>query len=173
MKKLKVHGTKPKGHPFPIISWGIRLVEWSDISHVSIELEDGRIYHAHFNDVRFENRKEWQENVEILHSYEFKIPEEMYNAMIEWCENYKGKKKGYFKKLFGVLIPQVVRGLFKKFIKNTFASGMEDNALCSELVRFLALRFWSFKIPDFPYAENFTTQDVLQLMEDNNILKYR
>lgn len=167
MKKIKVHGTRPKGHPFPVISYGIRLLEWSDISHVATELEDGRIYHAHFNEVRFECAEDWKKTVEILYTYEVAIPEEMYLGMLDWCEGFAGEKSGYFCKLFGCLIPQFLR-IFGIYVHNTFVKDMNKAALCSELVRFMARRFWSFDVPDRPYPECFTTQDVLRMMENNN-----
>lgn len=168
MKTLKVHGTKPDGHPFPLVSWLIRLIEWSDISHVIVELEDGRMYHSHFNEVRFEKLEDFKKGAALVHTYEFQIPEELYKAMVDWCEQYKGTKKGYFTKLFGALVPQVIRGVTGIYIKNFFAKGMDNNATCSELVRFLALRFWNFTVPNRPYQENFSTSDVMKLMRSNN-----
>ena len=173
MKKLRVHGTKPNGHPFPIVSWGIRLMEWSDISHVVVELDDNRVYHAHFNSVRFENKEDWLKSAEIVHTYEFEIPQENYNAMLEWCEDYKGEKSGYFAKLFGVILPHLARSIFGIFLKNTFAKGMEKNAICSELIRFLALRFWSFTVPALPHPENFTTKDLLEMVDKNGAKKIK
>jgi len=168
MKKLKVHGTRPKNHKFPLVSWGIRLVEWSDISHVIMELEDGRIYHAHFNEVRFEKLEDFKKKASLVHTYEFEIPEELYDAMVDWCEGYKGIKKGYFSKLFGALVPHLARGLFGVYMKNLFVKGMEENAICSELLRFLALRFWNFTVPNMPHQENFSTSDMMKLMRSNN-----
>ena len=167
MQILKVHGTIPVDVKLPIFSWLIRLGEWSDISHVVIELPDERIYHAYFNEVLYENAKDWKKKVNIKHSYSFSIPNENYEAMIEWCDSYKGKKKGYFLKLFGALIPQIFRKIFNKYIKNTFSRTMKDNATCSELIRFLAVRYWNFEVRDMPYAENFTTTDVLEMMKNN------
>jgi len=166
MVKLKAHGTRPRGHKFPLVSWIIRLMEWSDISHAVVELE-GRVYHAHFNEVRYEDRKEWEKSVEIVYSYEIEIPTENYEAMVSFMDDYAGPKTGYFKKLFGIVIPLCVRRLFGKHVRNTFASGMKDGATCTQLVRFLAKRFWSYKMPDKPYPENFTTVDFIKMMEEN------
>ena len=171
MVELKVPGTKPKGHPFPLISWGIRLIEWSDISHVALELPDNRIYHGYFNKVKYEDLDKWKEEVAILHTYEFKIPKEMYDAMLLWCDGYEGRKSGYFPKIFGVIIPHLSRVLFGKYLHNTFVQGMKKNATCSELLRYLAVRYWNFEVPKFPYPENFTTQDVLKLLENNSANK--
>jgi hypothetical protein len=167
MRTLKVHGTKPANHPFPLVSWLIRLAEWSDISHVIMELEDGRIYHARFNEVRFERLEDFKKNAKLVHTYEFQIPEELYEAMVDWCEEYKGIKKGYFSKLFGALVPHLTRRLLGVYIKNLFVKGMEKNAICSELLRFLALRFWNFTVPSRPYQENFSTGDIMKLMRSN------
>ena len=167
MKKLRALGSKPKGHPFPVVSWLLRFIEWTDISHAVVDLGDGRIFHAHFNSVGFEDKDKWAESNEAVYKFQVEIPEENYNAMLEWMEGYKGQKSGYFKKLFGAFIPRIVKLFFNKTVRNTFVKGMEDNAICTELVRFCALRFWNYTVPTHPYAENFTTQDFVQMMENN------
>ena len=117
--------------------------------------------------------EEWKEGVEILHTYEFEIPQELYDAMLDWCNDYAGQKSGYFKKMFGVIVPHILRGWFGIYIHNLFVQGMEENAVCSELLRFLAVRFWNFDVPKLPYPENFTTQDMMQLLEDNGAKKIK
>jgi len=169
MKTLKVYGTIPKDHPFPVISWLIRLFEWSDVSHTAVDTGDERIYHAHFNSVLFEDKEEWLKKNEVVHTYEFKICTECYDAMMEFCEGYKGAKSGYFIKLFGQAIPLFMRRVFGVYIKNTFAQGMKGSTMCTELVRYLAKRYWNFKVSAKPYSENFTTNDVKRMMESNLI----
>lgn len=167
MHNVKTHGTVPKGHLFPIISWLIRLFAGSRISHCITELDDGRIYHAHFNIVEFEDKEEFLKKNKIINSYEFNIPSENYEAMLDFAETYKGKKEGYFFKLCGSIIPQLVRFVTGKFINNTFSKGIEKNITCSQLVRFMAVRYWNFKVPALPYSDNFTTRDFIELMEEN------
>ena len=172
MKKLTVHGTRPDGHPFPVISYGIRLIEWSDISHVVLDLGE-KVYHAHFNNVRFEDKEEYFKTNKIVHTYELEITEEQYEQMTDWCIGYAGQKKGYFKKLFGVLIPHLMRAFFGAYQKNFLVQGMEENAICSELLRFIAIRFWSYKVPCVPHPECFTTSDMMRLLEDNGAKKIK
>lgn len=166
MRKIRVLGTRPKRHPFPIVSWAIRLVEWSDISHVSVQVDNDRVYHAHFNEVGFESFKEFSEKNEIRYSFEVEIPTEQYDQMLDFCDGYKGKKKGYFLKLFGVLIPHFLRA-FNIYAKNTFVQGMEENSICSELVRYLAVHYWNFDVDMKIHPENFTTMDVINMMKNN------
>jgi hypothetical protein len=130
-------------------------------------LPDGRIYHAHFNEVKFEPLSSWVQTVEIVHEYTLSISEEMYSAMLDWCEEYKGKKQGYFLKLFGCFVPQFLK-LFNVDAHNSFYKDMSKNALCSELIRFIAKRFWSYEVPEKPHAECFTTRDVIKMMKNNN-----
>jgi len=168
MKSLRVLGTKPKNHPFPILSWLIRLIEWSKISHVAIELIDEKtVIHSHFNSIEYIDIDDFEKENTIVYSYSFDIPTESYEAMLYYFHSIVGLKKGYFKILFGAIIPHLLRCFFNIYIRNLFASEKDTAQLCSQFVRKVALRYWNFKVPSRPFPENFSTQDVIALMENN------
>lgn len=174
MQTLRIHGTIPKGHPFPIISWLDRLIEGSDMSHNVVEItKSNRVFHAHFEGGIFQPVKKWKEGVEIKHTVEFTISDEQMERTLKVANKYLAPRKGYFRKLFGALVPTLIRRFFFIHIPNLFSKGMEDGQgiLCSEMLRKLALDAWDWNVPRKPYPENYWTKDILKLAMNNGAVK--
>jgi hypothetical protein len=167
MKKITFKGSRPKGHPFPIVSWGIRLIEWSSISHNFVEFEsEDLMFHAHFNDVKFEKASKYAETIHVEYSFDVWVTYKEYDQIMEYCKSIEGKKKGYFLQLFGVLLVAPLRWLGIK-VSNPF-KGIYTSKICSEICRYVSINILGFEeIEKAPKPENYYTTDFIKLMQKN------
>lgn len=166
MKRLQIIGTRPYSHPFPIVSWLIRLCQWSKESHVSIYFPEKEIVrHAHFNNIKEESIDNFSDRNRITDIQSITLTEEEYNHLDSFTANSIGKQKGYWLTLLGSFIPQLARRIFNARWGNPFYKGIT----CSEFVRS------SFKLVDeklivvltnnIPKG-TFTTSDALKLTKE-------
>lgn len=166
--KIQVIASKPAHQLFPIISWGIRLIEWSKQSHVTIYFPDkDLVRHAHFNNIEEVHINKFLEKNKIVNMKNIELTEEQYKKIDEWTKSKIGKQEGYFCTLFGNLIPQIIRNVFHKMISNPLTKGLT----CSEYVR-TALRqadpVWVFVLTNEIPNGTFTTTDAIDLAEEFN-----
>ena len=132
MKRVQILATRPYGHYFPIISWLIRLIQWSKESHVVWYFpETNMVRHAHFNEFKEINIDKFMEMNRLVKMKTISLTDDQYQRLDEYTASKLGKQSGYFATLFGSLIPDIMRSLFKIKLKNPFYKGMT----CSEFVR--------------------------------------
>lgn len=132
MKKVQILATRPYGHWFPIISWMIRLIQWSKESHVVWYFpETNMVRHAHFNEFKEQNIDEFMEKNRLVNMKTISMSDEKYKKLDDYTASKLGKQSGYFATLFGSLVPDLMRSLFKMKLSNPFYKGMT----CSEFVR--------------------------------------
>ena len=132
-------GSRPKNHPMPVVSWLIRLVEWSKISHVGLYFpEYGSVFHAHFTEYKWEEISDYKKQHEIIEACPIDIPDE--NAQLAWkyisnlIETTESKNSDYYKLLIGSLIPLVVRKITNnKIVLPNFYCKKTDSMVCSVL----------------------------------------
>ena len=159
-----IKGSVPKGHPFPIVSWLIRLLEWSDISHVFFEFpEEQKVFHAYFNDIKWQDKEEYYKSIEERYSFPVQVNEPVYRAILSHLNAIKGMKKGYFLQLIGVFIAILFRRLFGLHIKNPlhFFSSKTCTQVVAETMRLHIDSFESWARGLGPHEENMTTQDIV------------
>lgn len=162
MKLVKVYGTRPKNHPFPLISWLIRLFEWSKMSHVAIyfsEHED--VFGTHFNKIEFVLNEEYTQKHRVVYEVSIPFTNSEYDKLREMCESYPDKQKGYWVTLFGTFIPLMMRSLFNKIIKHPCPRGYTCSWFLLKLFTDLG---YEYKGPIDP--PNFTTRDAIEYSVD-------
>lgn len=165
MKKIKLLGSKPRKHPFPIVSWGIRLVELSDISHVGILFpEERRVFHAHFECIKFEDLNDYYDVHNVKYNIDIEVSDEQYRNLLEFKNKVVGAQEGYWSTLLGALIPHVVRTLSFNLIhlKNFRPKGYTCSWLFREVVNMLGMPD-SLMINQKIDAANFSTKDSVKL----------
>jgi hypothetical protein len=122
----------PKDHPFPIISWLIRLITWSDSSHVFMCLPlMNKVFHVYFNNIRYEG-PEYLSTVITRHQFQLDIERSHYNKMVEYFDMQKGKRWGYYLQLLGIAITLPLR-IIKLNVHNPFRK-LYSSMVCSELI---------------------------------------
>lgn len=171
MKVAKVYGTRPANHPFPVISWLIRLMEWSKISHVGIYFtEEDEVFGAHFNDLEFVKRDKYTEVNRVVYEITIPFTNSEYDALRKNCETLEGKQKGYWLTLFGALVPQLFRTLFNKLIKHPCPKGYTCSWMVLKLFTDLGYKYEGKVDPP-----NFTTTDAIEFSVEmtKNIPKSR
>lgn len=127
-----VRASIPKNHPFPIISWLIRLITWSDSSHAFIVLPlMNRLFHAYFNELKFEG-PEYLDTVIVRHQFQMDIEKSHYHKMVEYFRHQEGKRRGYYVQLLGVAISLFFR-LFRLNIHNPFRR-LYTSMTCVEVI---------------------------------------
>lgn len=132
MKTIQIIATRPYGHPFPIVSWFIRLIQWSAHSHVVLYFpEERKLRHAHFNEFKEEHPDDFFEKNRLVDMKTIYLTEEQYEKLDNYSLSKIGKQSGYFSTLFGSLIPELAKKTFGLSLKNPFYKGMT----CSEYLR--------------------------------------
>lgn len=164
--KVQVIASRPKGQWFPIVSWLIRLAEWSKQSHVIFYFPELNIArHAHFNDIKEESIESFLKTNKIVTIRNLDITNEQFLALDSWTSSKVGKQHGYFSTLLGCLIPQIAYNLFKIRLSNPFYKGLT----CSEFIR-EGLRKVNevavFVLTNDILPGTFTTDDSIQLASD-------
>jgi hypothetical protein len=166
MYEVQILATKPKKALFPVVSWGIRLLEGSKHSHVSLYfVNHGLVRHAHFNDIEGQSFQDFSKEHQIVDYISLDLSKEQYIKLGKFTEEKIGKQSGYFSTLFGSIIPMVVRRLTGKKIRNLFVKGIT----CAELVR-ESLRQVNevlvFVLTNDTPKGTFTTIDAMSLAKD-------
>ena len=132
-------GSRPLNHPFPLVSWLIRLAEWSPISHVGIYFpETSLVFHAHFKKYEWKVYGEYIKEHKIVHSVPVDLPLEKYEDAIEYidslCQTTKFVNEDYFKLLFGALLPLILRKIsFNKILLPNLYFNKTQSKVCSVL----------------------------------------
>lgn len=171
MSKISIIATRPSTILFPIISWGIRLLEWSKHSHVAIYFPDKEIVrHAHFNDIKEEKIEDFLKANKIVNMKTIELTVTEYEKIDSYTTSKIGKQKGYFSTLFGAAIPLIVRNITGKYLRNPFYKG----TTCSEFVR-NSLRQTNpvlvFILTNIVPNGTFTTEDAIALAKEFSELK--
>ena len=161
-----IRASVPKGHPFPIISWLIRLITFFDSSHVfgTFPLSN-RIFHAHFNTILFEG-PEYLNKVTTKHQFKIDVPKDRYMEMMKYFESIKGEKSGYFLQLFGVAFSLLFRLVGIKSFPNLLA-WIGNSLTCSEVLLKGLEKSKILVLPkkfDYP-RENFTEKDMVKFLD--------
>lgn len=158
MRTVRILGSRPANHPFPIVSYLIRLIEWSPISHVGLNFGDVA-FHAHFNEIEFVPIDQYLNQHKIIHEIVIPLTDIEYDNLRSLCSDLVGSQKGYWTTLLGVLIPQFLRNLFKIFIKHPFPKGYTCSWIILDVFNSGALNRGIDPAPVDP--PNFTTRDVI------------
>lgn len=163
MSNIEILATRPSGHPFPIISWVIRVLEWSSQSHVTIFFPaKGVVRHAHFNSFKEEHISQFLKSNRVIKSKELELTSDEYAGVEAYTRSKLGRQSGYFLSLFGNLIPQLCRVLFNIKLRNPLYKGMT----CSEFVRNSLKKVDEsvvLRLTDDIPEGTFTTNDALEL----------
>lgn len=132
MKQTQVIATRPYGHWFPIVSWMIRLFQWSSHSHVVLYFPDQKIMrHAYFNEIKEQDPDSFFEDNRLVDIRTITISDEQYQKIDEYSKSKVGKQTGYWSTLVGSIPASIIRTLFKTKLKNPWYKGLT----CSEFVR--------------------------------------
>lgn len=157
MKMIRVFGTKPKSHPFPVISWLIRLFEWSSISHVGIYFpEEEAVFNAHFNSIKMEDFEEYKSKHQIVYEVALPLTNKEYQELKEAAEAKLGKQRGYYQTLIGIIPSQIAR-LFGFYINHPFPKGYTCSWIVHEVLTGI-----DFKFDERIDPPNFTTRDTIE-----------
>jgi hypothetical protein len=166
MYEVQILATKPKNQLFPVVSWGIRLLENAPHSHVSIYfVNHGLVRHAHFNNIEGESFSDFSKEHSIVKTVSLNLSKEAYIKLGNFTQAKIGKQTGYFSTLFGSIIPMITRRLTGKRISNPFVKGIT----CAEFVR-ESLRQINevlvFVLTNDTPKGTFTTIDAMALAKD-------
>ena len=128
--KLKIGFSKPK-KLFPILSWLIRLFEWTPYSHVfvrwhSLGADADIVYQAGGTSVNFMAGRIFDSKAETVYEYEIEVDRETYKKLLHYCMTNAGVDYG-IKQVFGIALVKLFR-----LKKNPFADGKKSQ-VCSEL----------------------------------------
>lgn len=166
MYEVQILATKPRKALFPVVSWGIRLLENAPHSHVAIYfVNHGLVRHAHFNNMEGVSYCDFTNKNTIVETVSLNLSREAYIKLGNYTESKLGRQSGYFSTLFGSIIPMITRRLTGKRISNPFFKGIT----CSEFVR-ESLRQINevlvFVLTNDTPKGTFTTRDAMALAKD-------
>lgn len=167
MRTLRLLSSRPKAHPFPIVSWLIRLFEWSSVSHVGVYFcSTEKVWNAHFDGILEEEREDYKKKHEIEDNIAFIVTEEEEQKILKFLESIKGAQKGYWSTLIGAAIPQLLRTLSFGLIKIPNLSPFHKGYTCSWLVREIVEKMNMVRQCQINYSikpECYTTKDAIKL----------
>ena len=162
--KVIVEFVKPKNHPFPLVSWIIRLIENTEFSHVVIRIDAGVnrefVYHSHFNGVNFLSKKLYNKKYKTTSKYEFFITKEQRKKLITYFLDNAGESYP-MKELVGVLFVRIA-GRFGFKINNPLGS---NGMYCSELA-VKVLNILGFKKTSGKYKVT-ALKEIQDILNDN------
>ena len=123
--------SKPKTF-FKPFSWAIRLVQWTEYSHVYVKWTSKStgidlIYQASGTSVNFMAKRIFDTHAVVVKEFELDITDETFNKLLRYCLNNAGVDYG-FKSVFGIALVKL--GICKK---NPYTDG-DSSYVCSELV---------------------------------------
>ncbi len=130
--RITFYQLKPKGHPFPLFSWLIRLFQKTNYSHTAIGYFD-MIADVPFTGFRRVKSNEFFKGYHIVghKTREFDFNQKVFE---DWLRTHSGKKYDY-KQFLGLSLKML--GL-KKF--NSIGSDF-DNLVCNELIVSFLVQF--------------------------------
>lgn len=132
--KLSVGFSRPYKHPFPILSWLIRLIEWTRFSHVyvSFTTKSGHslVLHASGFSVNLLNKQIFLNKNKIIKTYEFTLTTEQRKTFFKFMFQSLGLSYS-FKQLFGILLARTFN------LKYNILSQGNQSQVCSELVGYI------------------------------------
>jgi len=137
MPKIIIGFSKPKNHPFPIMSWLIRLFQgWTPYSQAYVrwyreKYEQGLVYEASGSEVKFLSKEIFDKKAEPVEEYELEISSEQKFKLVKFCMENAGVKYAAMENL-GIAFVKIMR-LFGKEVSNPFGKGRKRQK-CSELV---------------------------------------
>lgn len=145
LKNIRIEFTRPNSHPFPIISFIIRLTTWFKASHALLVFpERFIIFHVYFNKWLIETEDQKSAKHEVVYAYDLFMDYTYYYKIIEQCANDNGKKTfGYYLQLISCLITMPFR-IFGIYLGSPFTGFINSN-LCSEYVMRLLLSKFDLK----------------------------
>lgn len=127
-----VSASIPKSHPFPLVSWLIRIITLSDTSHVFYSLPImNKVFHVYFNNIRYEG-PEYLETVTVKYKFQIDTPKEYYLKMVEYFDSIQGKRWGYYLQLVGIALTLPFR-LLRFNLHNPFRL-FYTSMTCSEMM---------------------------------------
>lgn len=166
MRTFYIRGSRPKDHPFPLVSWLIRFFTWSKFSHIFVCFPtSNKVFHAYFNEIKFDE-PEYLNTVDTRVVFKIDVPYEKYVQLHKYCESLVGNRRGYYLQLFGVLLTMPFRLIGLK-LPNPF--GMFYTSMtCAEIIaRGLEGVFGqdrSFYFNHYARFENLTEKDVVKVL---------
>jgi hypothetical protein len=163
--KIRILGTKPFKHPFPIFSWLIRLIEWSAQSHVVIhDTVSNYVTHARFNDIIVQPYDEFMKDNVITKAYEIEIDEKQRSWLGIHAHNLEGKQHGYFRTLVGMAIPQALRTISKDkiMLNNWWPRGLSCSWYVYNLMKVMGIKEYTDILEHLPITPStYCTDDIL------------
>lgn len=169
--QLKLIYTKPKKHPFPVISWLIRLATWSDCSHVILVfVEDDLCFHIYFNDWVMQELNDVKENHTIVHEQTLVVPSSVYDSVFEECKKDNGTKtKGYYGYLIGSMIGKILNIKNPAMVINDWNATTCSESLYLRLVyRLKVINLYKMLINELPFKKvtNVSPKDLKEVFKD-------
>ena len=147
-KTIRIALTKPNKHPFPIVSWLIRLVEGTNFSHVLAtwhvnSLERDIYYEATGSGVNFLSWKLVPDKYEILEIYEFQAKD--IKPVSQFCHD-NAQRKYSKKQILGLALMRACK-LFGVKIANPFKDG-DYSQICVETGGIILETSGALDVPD-------------------------
>lgn len=160
-----IRASRPKNHPFPIISWLIRLFTWSKYSHVFFTFPlKNKVFHAYFNETRYEEA-EYLNEVETVHQYQIDVLKPDYERLIWILDSLVAKRKGYILQLLGIAFTLPFRLIGLK-VSNPF-SFLYSSITCSQMMSWSLREAGILRSKDFPKWDNdlLTEKDMVKVLD--------
>lgn len=162
MTKLIIGFSKPK--KFKLISWCIRQVEKTPFSHVYLKfhsdnLDRDIIYQASGMQVNFTGSTMFLDHHKVVMEFQLETSEQENLEILKTCVDKAGIPYG-IKQLLGLGLVRVL-AFFGKKIKNPF-SDKDTTYICSELVGFILIKYFNFRIEDL---DSTSPKDIYLLLQ--------
>jgi hypothetical protein len=162
MKKIQLLATRPYGHWFPIVSWLIRLTQWSSESHVVLYFpETQKVRHARFNDITEEDIDCFMLKNRMTNMKTILLNDAQFEALDQYSKSKLGKQTGYWSTFIGSFIPQIIRKIGITVI-NPFYKGLTCSEYFRESIRKADPQLVMVLTNNIPKGI-FSTQDALEL----------
>jgi hypothetical protein len=163
MKRIQLLGTKPYGFGLFIISWIIRVLEWSKQSNVVLYFPDEQnVRYVYLNKIKEENIDSFMERNRLIRIQTIEITEDQYQNIQKYSKAKLGSQSGYFLSLFGSVIPLFIKNIFKLKTKNFLYKGMTPGEFARECARQIDEVF-VFVLTNDIHKGTFSTDDALEL----------
>lgn len=162
MAKLIIGFSKPK--KFKIISWIIRQTEKTLFSHVYLKfhsdnLDRDIVYQASGRQVNFVGSVMFLRYHESLIEFELEINDNEKQEILKTCIDKAGIPYGR-KQLIGLGLVRFL-ALFGKKIRNPFSDN-DTTYICSELIGYILVKYFNFKIEDL---DSTSPKDIYLLLQ--------
>lgn len=165
MHQVKIAFSRPANMKFPLLSWGIRLAEWTKYSHVFIEIpKDAEVSASNYvlhavvgKGVEFRLAHKYYQTVEVVHSFNVSITDAQVSALMEWGHKYSGTKYSAWQ-LVGMVGVRFLN-LFGIKVKNPANNGLSE-FVCTELASNVMKGILGITIRKDP--EDITLKDIVE-----------